>query len=182
MLRPRSVWKTKKNSSSHAQGHSTAQLSCWGPSGSALERHCPSFLFHQCQVGAAPRGRTEGAAWSFISASLHSFFFLNRHHSVLRGTSASLCLLATCLLYWPTAALMVPPEVADGNRTLTRVRSEGGQLSSSWAYFPLVPVIPRTHYLPVPFPRTLSAPALPALGTALGGEAQLSLWDFPSLQ
>lgn len=48
--------------------------------------------------------------------------------------------------------------------------------SSSWASFLLVPIIPRTHISQWP-----SLPTLPAFRAwALGGEAQLSFWDFPS--
>lgn len=98
-------------------------------------------------------------------------FSLSRHHFLLRVTPDSLCCPATSLyLYWPTTALVVSPEVAGSDKTLIRTWREGGQLSSSWAYFPLVPVIPRTHISQCPsLPILLHQPSLPSgLGLWVG--------------
>lgn len=144
------------------------------------EAHFLSFLL---QEGPAPSGRSEGAAClSGPSSQPVWIFSLNRHHSLFRVTLDSLCFPGTFLyLHGLIAASMVSSEVVGSDKTLTRTRSEGSQLFSSWPSFPLVPAIPRTHISQCPSSPTLPhQPSLPSGPGLWVGRHSLASGIFPA--
>lgn len=174
------ICRKRKKSRPRAQGHSTAQLLCCGASMSATWK-TPPTSYCSVEEGPAPSRRIEGAACLpgpssqpvWVSSSTGITFSSGSHRPPLG-------LQAIFLLHWPRAALLVSPEVSHSDKI--QIRVSGGQLSSSWASFPLGSSSARNPFLPVPLPRNQAAPTLPAFRTwALGGEAQPSR-DFPGPQ
>lgn len=129
---------------------------------------CPPFL---------PQWEEQGSclpAWSPTPASLDIFllvavFFLSRHH-FLRVPSA------TFLLHWSIKTLMVSPELAHRESRVKKACFLHLGLPFLWFLQCPEPISPHA-----PPPRNPAGSALPTFRTwALGGETQLSFWDFPS--